>query len=366
MAKNKVLSYLLLLPLSKVYGWVTSIRNTLFDRGILKSREFDIPVVVVGNITAGGAGKTPHTEYLVDTLSRDLKVGVLSRGYKRRTRGFVAASDSSTPDEIGDEPYQIYRKFVGRGVMVAVCEDRVKGIEKMRKIDPALQIIILDDAFQHRYVTPTAAVVLTEYNRPVYGDHLLPYGRLREPVTALNRADIVVVTKCPERMKPVEFRLFKENLNLYPFQKLLFSRYIYQPLVPLFPDKAVPAPVLDFLRNSDAVLAVTGVANPRPFVRYIRKFGLRVKSLRFPDHHHFSHADISHIASEFKALKGISRYIVTTEKDAVRLQNVKGFPEDLKPYMFYLPIKVEILSQSEDDLDEAVKYVIRNKKTLRS
>ena len=176
---NPILSTLLLKPLSLAYGAVTGTRNKMFDFGILAQREFDIPVLVVGNIAAGGTGKTPHTEYLVDLLRYRFNIAVLSRGYNRRTSGFILATPKSTAKDIGDEPYQIYRKF-GKDVTVAVCEDRCKGIDELRAIDPSINLVILDDAFQHRYVKPTVAIVLTEHSRPVFSDSVLPAVRLRE------------------------------------------------------------------------------------------------------------------------------------------------------------------------------------------
>ncbi|MDE5799929.1 MAG: tetraacyldisaccharide 4'-kinase [Paramuribaculum sp.] len=342
MAKSKILSALLLYPISKVYGWVVAVRNAMFNRGMLTQHSFDIPVIVVGNISMGGSGKTPHTEYIVDALASQFHIGVLSRGYKRRTRGFVMASPDSTPDAIGDEPYQIYTKFCHRGVRVAVCEDRVKGINMMRKLDPAINLIVLDDAFQHRYVKPTLAVVLMEYSRPAYADKLLPYGRLREPVTALDRADIVVVTKCPASMTPMEARIIRTNLNLMPYQRLLFSGFRYMPLVPLFPEEfpGGHGAQLSHLTRADSILAVTGVANPRPMIKYLRTYKAKVRIKRYSDHHHFSHSDMESILSKFTSMSGHTKILVTTEKDAVRLRHNPCFPAELRRCSYYLPVIV--------------------------
>ncbi len=366
--RNKLLSLLLLFPISKIYGCVIAVRNAMFDKGFLKQKEFEIPIIVVGNLSMGGAGKTPHTEYLVDHLRHSYKIGVLSRGYKRRTKGFVLASSHSRPEDIGDESYQIFRKFGHDGVTVAVCENRVKGIEKMLESNPAINLIILDDAFQHRYVKPWLSMVLTEYNHPLYSDSLLPYGRLREPMSAIDRADVVVVTKCPDDMKPMEFRLFKENLNLYPYQKLLFSRYTYLPLMPLFPDQAVlaPTPKLSHLTPNDTLLAIVGVANPRPFVRYLRKFEAKVKIKHFADHHNFTASDMESIIQKFDSMKGIHKYVITTEKDAVKLANNPYFPHQLRSKVFYLPIEVEFMMQNDESIIDIVNRCIKAKKaTLR-
>lgn len=360
MSRSKFLSALLLLPVSKIYGLVMAVRNRLFESGVLKQHTFDVPVVVIGNIAMGGTGKTPHVEYTVGALRDRFRLGVLSRGYKRATSGFVLATPQSRPEDIGDESYQIYRKF-GPDVTVAVCESRVEGISRMLEVNPDINMVILDDAFQHRYVKPTAAVVLTEYNRPVFNDKLLPYGRLREPKSALNRADIVVVTKCPEDMKPMEYRIFKENLNLFPYQLLFFSRYRYGMLVPVFGDTDAPIPALDSLSPADALLVVTGVANPKPFVRHLRTYPARVKLKRFGDHHNFTAADMESIERSFDELQSDRKYIITTEKDAVRLLNNPYFPHRLKQCIFYVPIRVEFINTGESgDFVEGIVKTLRN------
>lgn len=365
--RNKILSLCLLYPLSIVYGWIMALRNAMFENGILKEREFDVPVVSVGNISMGGTGKTPHTEYLVNMLKDKYKIGVLSRGYKRKTKGFVLATKNSHVDDIGDEPYQIYHKFMDEGVMMAVCENRVRGIEQMREIAPDLQLIVLDDAFQHRYVKPMASIVLMEYSRPAFQDHLLPYGHLREPVGALNRADIVVVTKCPDEIKPMDCRIFRDRLNLFPYQKLLFSQFVYQDLKPLFPDEMQSQqPIsLEELTPQDTILVVCGVANPRPFVRYLRTYQAKIKIKRYADHHHFSHADMDAILQKYDAMKGERRIVITTEKDGVRLVNNPYFPHKLRSVTYYLPIKVGFMEYSDCDFEYAVDSVIRNNRLLK-
>ena len=210
--KTKILKYILT-PLSWIYGSVTAVRNWMFDNRILPQEEFGVPIVSVGNLTVGGTGKTPHTEYIVGMLAMDYNTAVLSRGYKRKTKGFILANSNSTPDSVGDEPLQIYRKF-GSRVKVAVCEDRRRGIREMIKQFPNIELIVLDDAFQHRYVKPKVSVLLMDYSRPVYNDHLLPLGRLRESVHQVNRADMVIVTKCPQDIMPLDFRLVQKNLDL--------------------------------------------------------------------------------------------------------------------------------------------------------
>lgn len=363
MARNRLLAMLLLYPISRLYGLGVAVRNKMFEHGILKQQSFDVPVVVVGNIAMGGTGKTPHVEYIVEAMMDKYKIGVLSRGYKRATKGFVLATPQSRPEDIGDESYQIYRKF-GPEITVAVCEKRTDGIKKMLEIDPKINLIILDDAFQHRYVKPSVSIVLTEHNRPVFNDKLLPYGRLREPRVALNRADIVVVTKCPPDMKPMQYRIFEEKFKLFPFQKLYFSKYNYGHLVPIFPSEITgPIPSLDTMETNTPLLLLTGVANPKPFARYLRRRKAKVKLKRFSDHHNFTASDLEEIEHDFNEMPGgESKFIVTTEKDAVRLFNNPYFPHSLKSKIFYVPIKVDFIDVSGNEMpfEQCVEKTIRD------
>ncbi|MDE5838888.1 MAG: tetraacyldisaccharide 4'-kinase, partial [Paramuribaculum sp.] len=289
------------------------------------------------------------------------RIGMLSRGYRRKTKGFILASANSRPEDIGDEPYQIYRKFEKKGVMVAVCEKRVEGIRRMLELDPSLNLIVLDDAFQHRYVKPRISILLTEHSNPVYNDSLLPLGRLREPVKAINRADIVVLSKCPDDMKPMDYRIFKETFDLFPYQHLLFSKYCYLPLVPLFPEslKGEKSPELCQMGPANTVLAVAGVANPRPFIRYIRSFGIKVKVMVFNDHHNFNHSDMIAIQKKFSTIKSSGKFLITTEKDAVRLANNPYFPPDMRSRSFYLPISVEFVPNDGENLASVLKHMLR-------
>lgn len=350
----------MLLPLSKIYGFAVGVRNIMFKWHILKQREFPVPVVVVGNISAGGTGKTPHTEYVIDLLRYKYHIGMLSRGYKRKTKGFVLATSRSTPLDIGDEPYQIYQKF-GRDISVAVCEDRCTGIEELLRLDPRINLIVLDDAFQHRYVKPTVSIVLTEFNNPVFFDKLLPLGRLREPAKAIYRADMVVVTKCPPQLKAIEYRIFKNNLKLFPYQKLFFSRFNYTSLRPLFPDIRKDAPHMSWLGPDDTVLVLSGIANPKPLVRYLKGFKATIKVKVFPDHHNFNRKDLDAITKRFNELEGKQKIIVTTEKDAVRLINNPYFPHQLKPYIFYQPVDVTFDPMNVDSFDlELQKMLLKS------
>lgn len=338
---NKILTCILT-PLSWIYGGVMWVRNKLFEAGLLREVQYDVPVIGVGNLTVGGTGKTPHVEYILEGLCPEYNVAVLSRGYKRKTKGFVLANSKSTPESIGDESWQIYHKY-GLKAKVAVCEKRKEGIEKLLKLFPDLDVIVLDDSFQHRWVCPDVNICLMEYGRPVYKDHLLPLGRLRESASGINRADMVIVTKCPDNTQQIELRIVAKELDLMKFQKLYFSRYSYDDLKPVFPDENPYTVSLMSLTEDDAVFLLTGIAHPRYFVRHFREYPFHKKVAHYPDHHDFSRKDISAIAESFRNMKGERRVIITTEKDAVRLAHNPYFPNDLKPYIFFLPISVKMI-----------------------
>lgn len=336
-----------------------AVRNLMFKWHILKQRDFKVPVVVVGNIGVGGTGKTPHTEYIINLLKYKYHIGMLSRGYKRTTKGFVLATRRSSPMDIGDEPYQIYQKF-GKDITVAVCEDRCHGIDELLRLNPRIDLIVLDDAFQHRYVKPTVSIVLTEFNNPIFYDRLLPLGRLREPQSAIYRADMVIVTKCPEQLNPLEYRIFKNNLKLFPYQGLFFSRYTYGNLTPLFPDECDKTLNLSWLSNRDSVMILTGIANPKPLVRYIKGFKAKVRVKSFPDHHNFSRKDLGTILRMFKELEGENKYIVTTEKDAVRLSTNPYFPTELKDCIYYIPVEVNFDPMNSTTFDIEIQKALLN------
>lgn len=352
-------------PASWIYGSIAGVRNWMFEQKFLKSVEYDIPIIGVGNLTVGGAGKTPHVEYIASRLAASgYNVAVLSRGYKRKTKGFVLANAKSTPTTIGDEPYQIYQKFHGR-VKVATCENRRRGIEELQRLFPDLDVIVLDDSFQHRWVKPKISILLTDYHRPFYKDKLLPLGRLRESSREVNRADMVVVTKCPDDLQPIDFRMSSKYLDLMSFQKLFFSRYDYGFPEPVFVDDALYSVALHDFTSNDSVMLLTGIAHPRYFIKHIRQYPFKVKVNHFPDHHDFTKRDIQEIQKKFEAMKGQRKIILTTEKDAVRLMHNPYFPKELKPFTFYLPISVRMLKGVDDhDLIDELKQEINRKKKL--
>ena len=350
-----------LLPLSFLYGMGVRFRNMLFDTGILESRSFPIPVISVGNITVGGAGKTPHVEYLIRLLCETKRVSVLSRGYKRRTKGYLLASSSSTSLELGDEPYQMYLKY-GRQVHVAVSANRCEGIERLCS-DPETKdtdVILLDDAFQHRYVKPGVNILLVDYHRLIVYDKLLPAGRLREPKDGKRRADIVIVTKCPPDLRPMDFRVITKALNLYPYQKLFFTTIEYGDLIPLFSNSRSLA--LSEITSDYEVLVLSGIASPQHLLCDIQKHTDNVIPMTFRDHHLFTPKDIARINNTFDSLSS-KRIIITTEKDAARLVGLDGLSDDVRNHIYALPIKTTFLLEQQEQFDEFIlSYVLKNSK----
>ncbi len=333
-----------LYPLSWLYGAGVCLRNKFFDWGWLRSKSFNIPVICVGNIAVGGTGKTPHTEYLIRLLQHEgINVATLSRGYKRKSKGYVLASVESSVQHIGDEPYQIKSKFPN--IQVAVDENRCHGIEQLLKLEtPAVDAVLLDDAFQHRHVKAGMNILLTDYHRLLCDDALLPAGRLREPAEEKNRAQIVVVTKCPDDIKPIDFNIITKRLNLYPYQQLYFSRFRYGSLMPLFSKKTKERV---FCTRDEQVLLVTGIASPAPLVEKVKSYTPNVNLLEFGDHHNFDKKDLKLIEEQFVQLKGSKKLIITTEKDATRLKVHPALSDALKPYIYVLPIEIEFLQNQQ-------------------
>lgn len=342
-------------PLSCIYGLAIGLRNKLYDWGILRSEEFDVPVVCVGNITVGGTGKTPVTEYLIEVLSRNRNVAVLSRGYKRKTRGFLLATVKSSYRDIGDEPKQIKLKYPE--VPVAVCEDRSEGIHRLMDIHPETQVVILDDAFQHRRVEPWVNIVLMDYNNPIHKDHLLPWGRLRDSRSQMRRANIVMATKCPVEMTPLDTRIVKNTLGLYPYQSLYFTRMKQSPPTPLFPDAATEEVKLG--RN---IIVMSGIANPDGFAASLRKRYHIAGELHFPDHYAYKVRDLTQL-SKMLSEAPEDTVIVTTEKDAVKLTNRKKVPRAIQERLYYIPIHLVFADDGERDfINKLDKYVRSNQK----
>lgn len=347
----------ILTPFSWIYGAAVAIRNFGFKIGLLKQESFDVPVVSIGNITVGGTGKTPHVEYIVEAFCRQYNIAVLSRGYKRATKGFILASDNISVSDLGDEPYQIFHKFNGM-ITLAVCERRTKGIKELLKINPEINLILLDDAFQHRYVKPKVNIVLVDYNRPPFNDKLLPLGQLREPVDRILDADMVVVTKCPTDIKPVEIRMMKENLELFPATQLFFSNIKYAAPVPVFPIANPALSTFNWLHSDDLLLGLTGIANHKPFMIYLKQFGTRLKVIHYDDHHNYTREDFKYIFKVFEALEGRQKFIITTEKDAVRILNNPYFPPRMRQHIYYVPIRIGFLNYEDRDFLTELRHKI--------
>ncbi len=350
-----MLGLLFKIPLSWLYGAGVAVRNKFFDWGWRHSEEFDIPIVCVGNLTVGGTGKTPHTEYLIDHFSKKYRVAVLSRGYKRKTKGFVEAAVQSSYRKVGDEPKQIKLKFPH--IPVAVCEKRAEGIRRLRALHPEIDLIVLDDAFQHRQVEAWVNIVLVDYNRPVADDHLLPWGRLRDSRRQLKRAQIVVVTKCPDAIKPIDLRMRRKELDLFPYQALYFSRFRPGELVPLFPEHGLARP-----RPGTSVVALAGVAAPAPFFSQLGQRFRLVKKLAYPDHYAYRTSDLKKIEQTL-ASSPSGTVVVMTEKDAVKLSSRQKVPEALQKRLYYAPIEVTFLDQGEQGFVRQIdQYVHKNHK----
>ena len=345
---------LISVPLSWLYGMVVHIRHKLFDLKILLSEEFDIPVVCIGNLTVGGTGKTPVAELLIERFSEHYRVGVLSRGYRRRTKGFVLSTPTSSARTIGDEPRQMKLKYPS--VPVAVCEKRAEGIRLLRKAHPEIELIILDDAFQHRYVEPWVNILLMDYNNPVYRDRLLPWGRLRDTRNQIHRANFVLVTKCPDDLNPLDMRIVINSLGLFPYQSLYFTRMRQGEITPLFADRAVGK-----VREGDPVIAMSGIANPVPLLENLRKRFDVVAELTFDDHHTYRLSDMRRLEALFAAYP--DAVVLTTEKDAVKLTNRKKVPEAVQQRLYYVPIHVSFVADSESEfLRQLELYVRTNQK----
>lgn len=314
----------LLFPFSLLYDLATTIRNKLFDLNILKSRQFSVPVIVVGNLSTGGTGKSPMIEYLIRLFEDNYRIGVVSRGYKRKTKGFLEVETSHSAAEVGDEPLQIKKKFPE--IVVAVSEKRAVGIEKIQK---KVDLVLLDDAFQHRYVKPDFTILLTSYGDLYSDDFILPAGNLRESRRGASRADVIVVTKCPPNLSDHERNGIRKKLKPLAKQKVFFSTIAYSNEI----HSASDAKTLDFLKGRNFTL-ITGIANPTPLVNFLKGKDLEFHHRAFPDHHHFSDPELKELDAQ--------NIILTTEKDYVRLQ---PFLEN--SHIYYLPIKMSFMHEDQ-------------------
>lgn len=350
----------LLIPLTFLYKIGIGIRNKLFDWKILPSVEFDIPVISVGNLTVGGTGKTPHTEYLIRLLKDTRHVALLSRGYKRKTTGYKLATDSSTSHDIGDEPYQIKRKFTG--IHVAVDGDRRHGIQRLCSdvASKDTEVILLDDAFQHRYVIPGINIVLMDYNRPIYDDRLMPTGMLREPISSLHRAHIIIVTKCPADIKPIDYRIVAKNLNLRPYQQLYFTTFTYGNLVAYRqPEQIRP---LSSITPDTHIVLITGIASANVLFDKLSEYTSHISHLEYGDHHDFSTSELATLEKTFASVDAQDKLIITTEKDAARLSGHQ-LTDTIADNLYIQPIEVTFLQEQQATFNNYITdYVNKNSK----
>ncbi|MCR5065316.1 MAG: tetraacyldisaccharide 4'-kinase [Bacteroidales bacterium] len=347
---------LLFAPLTIWYAVGVAVRNLFYRLKIKKSVNPAIPTIGIGNLRMGGTGKSPHTEYLIRLLSRpNSQVALLSRGYGRKTKGFLLADDKSTAERIGDEPLMMHRKFPN--ITVAVCEDRAQGLQNLQtqslSTNNPSPIVLLDDSYQHRHLNPGLMILLTEYNDLYIDDHILPFGDLREFRSGSRRADIIVVTKCPPLLSPQKRQKIRNHLSLsYSInQKLFFSYIDYSDPIPLFSNNYA------FPTLNSQLLLVSGIANPAPLKRHLERHST-VSHLNFPDHHKFSRLDCELIIRRYKSLKADNKAIVTTEKDAMRfIDSPFRHLFDEIPF-FYIPIEVKFFEQN--DFDSAILDFFHN------
>ena len=344
---------LLLLPFSFIYGSVIWIRNLLYDTGIFSSERFKIPVICIGNLAIGGAGKSPMAEYIIRVLKEKHKIAVLSRGYKRETQGFRIVEAKDTVAKVGDEPLQFKRKF--NDITVAVSEKRVIGIENLKGNH---DVIILDDAFQHRAVTPGLSILLFDYTRLNDFFLMLPAGNLREPFANRNRAEILVISKCPEDVSEFEKERIKKRIRPFKHQSLFFSYLSYGNLISLTSADEKP---LTVITSQTSVFLLTGIANPDPLLKKVKSLTEHVIHYDYPDHHTFSSKNIIKLAEEFNSSAFAEKLILTTEKDAQRLQlpELLALLKDLPVY--FLPVTARFHQPDEERFNKLIElYVTRD------
>lgn len=316
-----------------MYGIITYLRNKLFDYGILKQESHSVKIISVGNLRVGGTGKTPFVEYLIKSLSPNFNLAILSRGYGRKTKGYIKLQPNHSASEVGDEPLLLYKR--NPNTLVAVCEDRNKGVETLLKDSPNTNLIILDDAYQHRYINRDINILLTEYNRPFFKDRVIPFGRLREYRKGFKRADYIVITKCPP-LNQNQKQNFVNQLSAQPNQKIFFSNIVYKE----------PYHIKDKNKNINLseykVLLFTGIANNQHIVEYLNSITQVIDTITFADHHNFTSKDKSIITNRYNSLSQTQTILLTTEKDAMRLQ-------DIETEIYVLPIDIEVHQYGEEN-----------------
>ncbi len=348
-----LLGRILLSPFTLLYSIGVGLRNIFYDSGLLKSTAFNVPVISVGNLSVGGAGKTPHVEYLIMLLQNYLNVSVLSRGYKRKSKGFRWVHENDSVTQTGDEPLQFKRKFPESSV--AVCESRNIGIPMMLQAKPNIQTILLDDAFQHRSVVAGLNILLTTFETPYTRDYLLPSGRLREFRSSASRADIIIVTKCPQDLNEQTMAKYRSELKPEKYQKLFFSSYEYSD-----PYYMYNPSIRKKLTRDTKVILLSAIANVEYLLDYLDVNSDIVQLLKYEDHHYFKEEEIILLEKIIKEINDPNTIVITTEKDAMRLDLHRDRILQSKLPIFALPIKVKIHPENENDFDKSVKDFLLN------
>jgi tetraacyldisaccharide 4'-kinase len=351
-----ILIKILLYPIALLYALIMLFRNKLFDWNIIKSAKFNVPIISVGNLSYGGTGKTPLIEHLVRLLSEERNIAVLSRGYGRKTKGFILAGEKHSANDIGDESLQYYRKFPG--IMVAVDESRKHGIREILKLKEETEIILLDDAFQHRYVKPDISILLTDFHQLYVDDFPLPTGTLREFRSGASRADLIVITKTPKVFSPILRRELYKKLSPKPYQKVFYSYIEYLDPIPL----KTTAKDIKAAKKYRYILMFSGIANSYPLQEHLGNMCRELIVKDFPDHHKYSVADINMIINNYNNIISKDKVIFTTEKDAMRLEQ-EGFAEMLAGIpVYYIPIRFQFHQCDEVRFDKFILSHVRKNK----
>jgi tetraacyldisaccharide 4'-kinase len=344
-------------PFSLLYGAIVFFRNKLYDWKIFQSSKFDLPVISVGNLCVGGTGKTPHIEYLIRLLKSEFYIAALSRGYGRKSSGFILADTQSTAADIGDEPLQFKRKF--NNVRVAVDAKRVHGIKELRKNFPSLQCILLDDAFQHRAVKPGLSIVLTDYSKLYINDFIVPSGSLREFEGGISRAQIIIVTKCPVILLPIERKRLLSELKPLPNQRVYFSFIKYGDFQPINSEMKNPFTKEFYFERNYSILLLTGIANTSSLEYYLKDKVKNIEKAKYADHHSYSLNDITAIKNIFNNIASSNKIILTTEKDAMRLKSPE-FSEALRELpVFFMPIEIDFHDKDKELFNEQIIHYVR-------
>lgn len=347
------LAKVFLFPFSVIYGLGITIRNSFYETGMLKGSKFNLPVISVGNLTVGGSGKTPHIEYLIVLLKDYLSVATLSRGYKRKSKGFQRIKRQDNVSTAGDEPLQFKRKFPE--IEVAVAESRNIGIPQLLHVQPNIQVILLDDAFQHRSVVPGLNILLTAYSKPFFEDALMPMGRLREGKSAYSRADVIIVSKCPSQLIPLEKQALITQINPLAHQTVFFSKYDY--LSPYF--------IFDFTKKltpkpKTTIILISAIASTDYLLDYLEDQFDEIINMKYEDHHYFSSLDLDQLALTFEQVQNPNKYILTTEKDGIRLGEHYKYINQKNLPIYILPIKVSFLDSDGLKFDDLLKKFLLN------